>query len=119
LFDVKTFAALLTETGLMFLTDGNRLPVRMVSASHLSTSSRLLKNAHLLRFPHPLSLRRMSKYASLFRISGALHLVILEQPAENDFFSKLLVTHPNDKTTRRESAPYPFINPGTQVMIGW
>jgi len=53
-------------------------------------SSRLLKNAHLLRFPHPSSLRRTSKYASLLRISDALHLGIFEQPAENDFFNKLL-----------------------------
>jgi hypothetical protein len=48
--------------------------------------TRLLKNAHLLRFPHPSSLRRTSKYASLLRISGALHLGIFEQPDENDFF---------------------------------
>jgi translation initiation factor 1 len=37
----------------------------------------------------PSSLRRTSKYASLLRGSGALHLGILEQPAENDFFSNL------------------------------
>jgi hypothetical protein len=48
--------------------------------------TRLLKNDHLLRFPHPSSLRRTSKYASLLRISGALHLGIFEQPDENDFF---------------------------------
>jgi hypothetical protein len=74
--------------------------------------SRLLKNAHLLRFPHPLSLRRTAKYASLLRISGAcakplrrrqegsrerdfaklnLHLNIFEQPEENDFFSDHLL----------------------------
>jgi hypothetical protein len=53
--------------------------------------SRLLKNAHLLRFPHPSSLRRTSKYASLLRISGALHLSIFEQPAENDFFINLFM----------------------------
>jgi hypothetical protein len=52
--------------------------------------NRLLKNAHLLRFPHPSSLRRTSKYVSLLRISGVLHLGIFEQPAENDFLSKLL-----------------------------
>jgi hypothetical protein len=45
-------------------------------------SIRLLKNAHLPRFPYPSSLRRTSKYASLFRISGALHLGIFEQPVE-------------------------------------
>jgi hypothetical protein len=32
---------------------------------------RLLKNAHLRRFPHPSSLRRTSKYTSLLGISGA------------------------------------------------
>jgi hypothetical protein len=47
----------------------------------------LLKNAYLLRFPHPSSLRRTSKYASLLRISGALHLGIFEQPEKNQFFS--------------------------------
>jgi hypothetical protein len=52
--------------------------------------SRLLKNAHLLRFPHPSSLRRTVKYASFLRISGALHPGIFEQPDENDFFSNLL-----------------------------
>jgi hypothetical protein len=56
---------------------------------------RLLKNTHLLCFPHPSSLRRTSKYASLPRISGALHLGIFEQPAKNDFFSNLLLFHGN------------------------
>jgi hypothetical protein len=46
----------------------------------------LLKNGHLLRFPHPLSLRRTAKYASLLRISGALHLTLFEQPVKEDFF---------------------------------
>ena len=32
---------------------------------------RLLKNAHLQRSPHPSSLQRTSKYASLLKISGA------------------------------------------------
>jgi hypothetical protein len=45
----------------------------------------LLKNGHLLRFPHPSSLRRTAKYASLLRISGALHLPIFDQPVEDDF----------------------------------
>jgi hypothetical protein len=35
-------------------------------------------------------LRRTFKYASLLRISGALHLGIFEQSAENDFFINLL-----------------------------
>ena len=42
--------------------------------------SRPLKNTHLLRSPHPSSLRRTSKYASFLRVSGALHLGIFEQP---------------------------------------
>ena len=52
--------------------------------------NRLLKNAHLRRSPHPFSLRRTSKYASLLRISGALHLGIFEQPMKINFFSNLL-----------------------------
>jgi hypothetical protein len=71
--------------------------------------SRLLKKAHLRRFPCLLSgrsfvacalkrfgaqaaLRRTSKYASLLMISGALHLGIFEQPEKNDFFSTLIDT---------------------------
>jgi hypothetical protein len=52
--------------------------------------SRLLKNGHLLRFPHPSALRRTAKYASHLRISGALHLALFEQPGKDDFFSSLL-----------------------------
>jgi hypothetical protein len=50
----------------------------------------VLKNAQLRRFPHPSSLRRTPKYASLLRVSGALHLGIFEHPAKVDSFSKLL-----------------------------
>ena len=53
-------------------------------------SKRMLKNVHLRRFPHPSSLRRTSKYVSLLRISGALHLGIFEQPVKINFFSKLI-----------------------------
>jgi hypothetical protein len=53
----------------------------------------LLKNDPLRRFSCPLagpsSLRRTVKYASLLRISGALHLALFEQPAKDDFFSTL------------------------------
>jgi len=49
----------------------------------------MLKNAHLLRSPHPSSLQRTSKYASLLRISGALHLGIFEHPGKNHFFINL------------------------------
>ena len=52
--------------------------------------SRMLKNAHLRRCPHPSSLRRTFKYASLLRSSGALHLAIFEHPAKAEFFSNPL-----------------------------
>jgi hypothetical protein len=51
-----------------------------------------LSKAEGRRFPHPSSLRRISKCASLLRILGALHLGIFEQPAKDDFFGKLLGT---------------------------
>jgi hypothetical protein len=35
-------------------------------------------------------LRRTAKYASLLRISGALHLALFEQPGKDDFFSSLV-----------------------------
>jgi len=44
-----------------------------------------LKNAHLRRSPHPSSLQRTFKYASLLRISGALHLGIFDQPEKMNF----------------------------------
>src|SRR3972149_4048519 len=69
-----------------------------------SRISRLLKNAHLRRCPRPSSLRRTSMYVSLLRISGALHLGIFEQPAENKFLNKLLksVRNLNDSNPRKE-----------------
>jgi hypothetical protein len=51
---------------------------------------RLLKNAHLRRSSHPSSLQRTFKYASLLRISGALHLGIFDHPEKNEFFNRLL-----------------------------
>jgi hypothetical protein len=75
----------------------------------MNNSKRLLKNTHLLRFPHPSSLRRTSKYASgrlttssawqesllirrdaTLRISKAWHLGIFEQPDKYHFFINLL-----------------------------
>jgi hypothetical protein len=47
--------------------------------------SKLLKNAHLRRYPHPSSLRRTAKYASFLTISGALHLAVFEQPEKDAF----------------------------------
>jgi hypothetical protein len=45
----------------------------------------MLKNTHLRRSPHPSSLQRTYKYASLLRISGALHLGIFEHPEKATF----------------------------------
>ena len=53
-------------------------------------SSRLLKNAHLWRCPHPSSLRRTGLYVSLLGISGALYLSVFEQPANRVSFGTLL-----------------------------
>jgi hypothetical protein len=50
-----------------------------------SRINRLLKNGHLRRSPHPSSLQRTFKYASLLRISGALHLGIFDQPEKLSF----------------------------------
>jgi hypothetical protein len=63
--------------------------------------SRLLKNAHLLRFSHPSSLRRTAKYASLLRISRALHLGIFNQPEKKSLFRQRVSD---------------FINPDTQKL---
>ena len=63
------------------------LPMVVLTAGRpdIKGLSRLLKNAHLLRFSHPSSLQRTSKYASFLRISGALHRGISEQPVKIDF----------------------------------
>ena len=51
---------------------------------------RLMKNAHLLRYTRPSSLRRTSVYASFLRTSCALHLGILAQPALRGLFFRPL-----------------------------
>jgi hypothetical protein len=48
-----------------------------------------MKSAHLLRYPHPSSLRRTVLYASLIGISGALHLNAFDQPAQDIYFGNL------------------------------
>ena len=69
---------------------------------------RLSENAHLLRYPHPSSLRRTSMYASFLGISEApvpragsvterdfaklnLHMDIFHQPLRSRFFDSLLI----------------------------
>jgi len=59
----------------------------------MSQLHRLLKNVYLRRSPHPSSLQRTFKYASLLRISGALHLGIFDQPEKNEFFNRLFKCH--------------------------
>ncbi len=49
-------------------------------------SMRLSENVHLLRYPHPSSLRRTSMYASFLGISEALHMNIFHQPLSSWFF---------------------------------
>jgi hypothetical protein len=46
----------------------------------------MVENAHLRRCSHPSSLQRTPKYASLLRISSALHLDIFEHPLEKQFY---------------------------------
>jgi hypothetical protein len=59
--------------------EGHILKNRSVTFNNI----RLLKNGQLLRFPHPSPLRRTAKYASLLRISEALHLTLFEQPGKD------------------------------------
>jgi PAS domain S-box-containing protein len=51
------------------------------------------KNAHLLRYPHPSSLRRTFMYASFLGISEALHMDIFHQPLRTRFFDSLIGIH--------------------------
>ena len=54
---------------------------------------RLMKNAHLRRYPHSASLRRTRMYASFRGISGALHLDVFDQPAEQAFVRDPLIEY--------------------------
>jgi len=49
-----------------------------------------MKNANLLRYPPPASLRRTGLYVALLVISGALHLNVFDQPGQCVFSSDLL-----------------------------
>jgi hypothetical protein len=53
-------------------------------------SSRLLKNAHLLRLRSSCFTAAYEKYASFHMITHALHPSIFEQPVYIDFFKALL-----------------------------
>jgi hypothetical protein len=66
------------------------MEILLSSPNPLQEINRLLKNGHLLRFPHPSPLRRTAKYALLLRILGALHLAFFDQPGKDHFFSSLL-----------------------------
>lgn len=63
-----------------------------------------MKNAHLLRFPYPSSLRRTNKVASIRRIAGAWHLGIFDQPFQLCYFI-ILLTGDNE---RRKMVPCAF-----------
>jgi hypothetical protein len=86
-----TCAKVATSAGAMRDAGGGTLPALIAFGPRTSCGvhDRLLKNAHLRRFPHPSSLQRTFKYASLLRISGALHLSVFEQPERNEFSNKL------------------------------
>jgi hypothetical protein len=62
-----------------------------------SMTNRLLKNAHLRRYPVASLSRRRGKKSLLLRrdatlrISGALHPGIFDHPAKNESFNKLLM----------------------------
>ncbi len=105
------------------------------TANQTPDFSRMLKNAHLRRCPHPSSLRRTFKYASgrltgVVRVApyssrrhsqdclpdrqvknaaGALPLAIFEHPAKADFFSNLLVL-PRPTEAAFPLPPYPRFN---------
>jgi hypothetical protein len=83
-------------------TYGNRSPnEENLNALAFADTSRLLKNAHLRRYPHSSSSRRTSMYASLFVISGALHLDVFEQPEQQVFFSNLLECYERQSTANQ------------------
>jgi len=67
---------------------------------------RLLKNAHLQCFPHPSSLQRTYKYASLLGISGALHLDVFQQPGKDDFFTECYSSASSPKEVPMERADF-------------
>ncbi|MGA3084688.1 MAG: hypothetical protein ABSE95_07815 [Thermodesulfobacteriota bacterium] len=60
--------------------------------------NRLLKKAHLLRYPYPsppfggAGLLRYFMYASFLRIAAALYLDLFEQPEQKELFSILFRT---------------------------
>ncbi|HUL20560.1 MAG TPA: hypothetical protein VLZ10_03840 [Thermodesulfobacteriota bacterium] len=87
----------------MVRSDGNAANCHRDS-NYRPGTSRLLKNGHLVRYPHPSSLQRTAEYASLLRISEALHLAIFEQPGKDEFFKSLRGNH----LERKEELPFPF-----------
>jgi hypothetical protein len=50
-------------------------------------------------------LRRTSMYASLLRISDALHLDVFDQPALQEFFSHVLAKHARPTSSSSEKRP--------------
>jgi len=73
--DVKS-----TETATR-MTEPSVLLQSMGILPFIKNFGRLLKNAHLRRYPYSSSLRRTSMYASILGISDASHLDLFDQPA--------------------------------------
>ena len=86
-FDIRLDVTVLLAAGFIL---SHPLLGRFMNSQYAPPSfNRLLKNAHLLRFSHPSSLRSTSRYTSLLRISMALHLGIFEQPTNINFLKTL------------------------------
>jgi hypothetical protein len=77
--------ALLTRAG-HFIVWEKQMPIEFDRTG--KQVNRPLKNAHLLRFAHPSSLRRTDMYASFLGISQALHLGIFPQPVKSVFSTR-------------------------------
>ena len=64
--------------------------MRLSETAHLPFDKLMaLSKVEGLRYPHPLSLRRTSMYASFLGISEALHVDIFHQPLRSWFFDSL------------------------------
>ena len=79
LFTKMTFISLNVDIFVPELSSTNAGGCRNVCSLRAGIQ-RLSENAHLLRYPHPSSLRRTAMYASFLGISEALYLGIFKQP---------------------------------------
>jgi hypothetical protein len=70
----------------------------------------LSENAHLLRYPHPSSLRRTGIYASPLEISEALYLDIFHQPPDEPV-SRMSASSAKKDFSRKDPAIFPCMFP--------